>query len=67
MERQFQAAMAKLDATYAQRQEEARQDMLLRLDADTVAGLMETAAKMWRTERQVIETRIRGALEDLWV
>ncbi|WP_135817877.1 hypothetical protein [Paracoccus liaowanqingii] len=57
--------MAKIDAAYAQRMEQSRRDMLTRHDPETVAGLMNAAARMWRSERQIIETRVRNALQEM--
>ncbi|MBM3604369.1 MAG: hypothetical protein FJX25_06320 [Alphaproteobacteria bacterium] len=65
MKGNIETAMARIDEIRAQRQEEARQDMLTRLDPDSVEALMQTGDMMWRTERQVIETRLREALQEL--
>jgi len=60
-----QEAMARVDREYADLMEASRRDMLTRHDPETVAMLMDTAARTWRTERQIIETRVRNALQEL--
>lgn len=60
-----QEAMARVDREYADLMEASRRDMLTRHDPETVAMLMDTASRTWRTERQTIETRVRNALQEL--
>lgn len=62
---QLQDAMARIDREYAERMEASRRDMLTRHDPATVALLMQAADQMWRTERQIIETRVRNALQEV--
>lgn len=64
MEAQVRAAMAKIDELYAQRTEESRQDWLTRHDEETVDAVFQVGARMWRTQRQEIETRLRAELHE---
>lgn len=64
MEAQVRAAMEKIDELHAQKMEGARQDWLTRHDEETVNAVFDTYARMWRTERQTIETRLRNELRE---
>lgn len=60
---QVQQTMAQIDSIRAARMAEARADMVQRLPAESVDALLEAGERIWRTDRQTIETRLRQALE----
>lgn len=60
------AAMAEVDAAFAQRTEQSRRELLARHDAETVEALMAAGARMWATEREVFETGLRKDMKGLW-
>lgn len=65
MKGSIEEAMAQIDEAYERQHEAARRDWLTRHDAETVDAVFDTYAQMWRTERQIIETRVRNALQEV--
>lgn len=65
MEAQIQAAMAQIDHHAERKAREAAHSMGKRHDPENAAATMEAWRMMWRTEREVIETRVRDALQEL--
>lgn len=54
--------MAYIDREYAERMEASRRALLSRHDPETVDILMASAERVWRTERQQMETSLRDAI-----